>query len=229
MAIAGKAPVKGVAGEFLHRASHDLLVQAYAGEVAQAGDLLRQILVPAGFLVREATNGQEAIRRIVEERPDVVLMDVVMPVMDGRAATRLIHSRDPGLPIVAISASVFAEDVREILDLGANSFIRKPFRAADVLGEIGRQVGAEFLYEGANEAERPSSAFPGLAGLPPGLVHRLREAAERLDRTALCECLPDLALSSPPVERWVRECAASFAFEKILDALEDGVPAEAVR
>ena len=192
-------------------------------------ELLRQMLVPVGFRVREAANGQEALSRIVEERPDIVLMDVVMPVMDGRVATRIIRSRDPGLPIVAISASVFAEDAREILALGANSFIRKPFRSAEVLGEIARQVGAEFVYEGVEETSCPGPAPVSFTGLPADLLGRLRAAAERLDRGAVGECLPELGRSSPALEGWVGECAANYAFECILDAMEEALPIEAVR
>ena len=189
-------------------------------------DLLRQVLESAGFAVTEAANGREALQRVVDDRPDAVLMDVVMPVMDGREAIRFIRSRDPRLPIIAISASVFGEDAREILGLGANSFIRKPFCRAEVLAEVGRQVGAEFLPEGEEGAPR-SATIPSFAPVPPDLRRRLQAAAEQLDRGAVGECLVDLGRVGPELESWVGEKAAGYAFESILEALEVAAPVDA--
>ena len=106
--------------------------------------------------------------------------------------------------------------------MGASSFIRKPFRSAEVLAEIGRQVGAEYLYEESGEtAGGPSTApLPSFAAVPSGLRLRLHEAAERLDRAAVGECLAELGSASPALEAWVREKAAGYAFESILQALE---------
>ena len=78
------------------------------------------VLTDSGFEVIQAENGQEALDRAVEEKPDLILMDISMPVMDGVEAARLIHA-DPAtkhIPIVAISAHLWdgawIEKTREV-------------------------------------------------------------------------------------------------------------------
>ncbi len=76
-------------------------------------------------LVGEAENGQQALRLCAEERPDVVLMDLVMPGMDGVEATRAIRERFPEIKVIALTS--FPEDrlVQEVLEAGALSYLLK--------------------------------------------------------------------------------------------------------
>jgi len=76
-------------------------------------------------VVGEATNGQEAVRLCEELQPDVILMDVSMPVMDGLAATRIIAGRFPRVAIVILTNSTGAQRAGEALDAGASLVLRK--------------------------------------------------------------------------------------------------------
>ena len=79
-----------------------------------------------GFeLVGRARNGREAVELAEELRPDLVIMDVEMPVMDGVEATRLLRERLPNLPVLAISGHDYEERALEIRSAGAADYIRK--------------------------------------------------------------------------------------------------------
>jgi DNA-binding NarL/FixJ family response regulator len=76
-------------------------------------------------VVGEATNGQEAVQLCEELQPDVILMDVSMPIMDGVAATRIIAERFPHIAIVILTNSTGSQRAGEALDAGASLVLRK--------------------------------------------------------------------------------------------------------
>ena len=92
----------------------------------------REILVfrlqRLGFEVLVASNGKEAIETASQAKPDVILMDLRMPVMDGWEATRALRQTEWGkdLPVVAVTAHAMEEDRRKALNAGCNEFIPKP-------------------------------------------------------------------------------------------------------
>lgn len=104
--------------------------------------MLADILRPLGFDTVEAADGQEALDRIGQSRPDLVLMDLAMPVMDGLQATRALRSLQltRNLPIIALSANASNADRDEALEAGAQVFLAKPFDRADLLRCLGEQL-----------------------------------------------------------------------------------------
>jgi CheY-like chemotaxis protein len=112
-------------------------------------ELLGVILTEAGGELEVADNGAEAVRRVTEgEAPDVVLMDVHMPVMDGFAATRALRGdgRFGGLPVVAMTADITPEDRARCLEAGMNDHLTKPVDTGalfSVLVKWGRQAPQE--------------------------------------------------------------------------------------
>jgi hypothetical protein len=90
--------------------------------------ILRDLLTNAGFELIEATTGEEGVRLAVRNHPDLILMDVQMPVMNGIDATRAMRAL-PGradLPILAMTANAFDEDRQACLAAGMNDHIGKP-------------------------------------------------------------------------------------------------------
>jgi DNA-binding NarL/FixJ family response regulator len=107
-----------------------------ADDRSQARDGLRALLatVPAVEVVGEAVNGQEAVQLVVESRPDVVLMDAKMPVLDGLEATRLIKAEWPEVRVIVLT--IHAALGAEALAAGANAFLVKGCPAGELLGTI---------------------------------------------------------------------------------------------
>ncbi len=93
--------------------------------------LLRDLLERGGAFVQEAEGGEEAVRAVAGTRPDLVLMDIQMPGVDGVEATEHIRSLEgcESLPVVAVSANVAADERQRVLDAGLNDFIGKPVTA----------------------------------------------------------------------------------------------------
>lgn len=103
-------------------------------------DLVRTLLESEGFSVQSASNGQEALSEIALHRPDVVLLDVMMPIMDG--VTCCIELRKnpetSDVPVVVMSATTnLSTTVKEI---GANGFIAKPFGIGELVRLLNRQL-----------------------------------------------------------------------------------------
>jgi two-component system, NarL family, nitrate/nitrite response regulator NarL len=90
-------------------------------------DALEAVLEADGrfAVVGRARNGREAVELVARLKPDLVVMDIEMPVMDGIEATRVLRQRLPGLPVVAISGHDYEERVLEIRAAGADDYVRK--------------------------------------------------------------------------------------------------------
>ncbi len=90
--------------------------------------MMRRLLEMSGYRVVEAVNGQQAVELAGDESPDVILMDLSLPMLDGLAATRKIRERDQlaRVPIVAVSAHDSADFHAEALAAGCNEYVTKP-------------------------------------------------------------------------------------------------------
>ena len=105
-------------------------------------ELLRLYLVKEGYNVTMVHDGGAALAEFDKLHPDLVLLDVMMPVMDGLEATRRIrtctHPRGATVPIIAISANAFADDIQKAKNAGMNEHLAKPFEMEKVLRAISR-------------------------------------------------------------------------------------------
>ena len=90
--------------------------------------MMRRLLEMAGYRVIEAMNGEEAVKLAESDRPNLILMDLSLPVIDGLAATRLIRKLPDfdAIPIIAVSAHDTSDFQSEAIDAGCNSYVTKP-------------------------------------------------------------------------------------------------------
>ncbi len=95
-----------------------------------------KVLLDAGHEVLEAENGREAVNKYAEWRPDVVLMDITMPEMDGLVALKEIKKLDPSARVAMVTAMGQQAIVMEALKAGAKDFVLKPFQAERVLASL---------------------------------------------------------------------------------------------
>lgn len=97
----------------------------------------------SGYRVLQASNGAEGVSAACAERPDIILMDIKMPVMDGIEAVRQLK-RYPALrdvPIVAYSAHAQRDDIEAGLAAGFDGYVTKPAELSDLLAEVARLIG----------------------------------------------------------------------------------------
>jgi CheY-like chemotaxis protein len=122
-----------------------LVVDDVVENRAVAVEMLGQL----GFDMVEADNGREALDKAKARRPALILMDVVMPEMDGLEATRRLRQlpelRD--LPIIAVSASASGTDATKSLAAGANAFLPKPIDFSGLLTQVAALLKVEWTYE----------------------------------------------------------------------------------
>lgn len=102
-------------------------------------ELVRIVLSKRYRLVR-AHNGIEAVTSCEDERPDLVLMDIRMPEMNGLDATRIIKEVNHDIPVIALSAYAFDENIREAMAAGCDEFMAKPFRVEDLLDTVEKYI-----------------------------------------------------------------------------------------
>jgi two-component system chemotaxis response regulator CheY len=108
-------------------------------DVAFVRKTLSEILTQAGYqVVGEAADGNEAVSKYIATRPDLVTMDIVMPMMSGIEATRKIIKLEKEARVVIISAMGQENLVMEAINVGARDYVLKPFSASDVLKTLER-------------------------------------------------------------------------------------------
>lgn len=136
-------------------------------------EFMRDVLTD--YQVIEAVNGQDAWQKIIEVRPDVILSDVMMPVMDGIELCRMVKSNEvtASIPFVMLTARLAAEHRVEGLESGADDYITKPFnidmlnlRIRNLLGWARRSARRSFLDK--NKEEKKDSSQPKERAIPKG-------------------------------------------------------------
>lgn len=165
----------------VHRSSHAAKPtrKNYVAKVLLVDDsddfreFMRDVLTD--YQVIEAVNGQDAWQKIIEVRPDVILSDVMMPVMDGIELCRMVKSNEEtaSIPFVMLTARLAAEHRVEGLESGADDYITKPFnidmlnlRIRNLLGWARRSARRSFLDK--NKEEKKDSSQPKERAIPKG-------------------------------------------------------------
>ncbi len=203
-----------------------------ADDLEDNRQLLAQLLGPLGFEIRLAVNGAEAVREFEQWRPHLVLMDFRMPVMDGHEAIRRIRALPGGgeVKIIAVTASAMGENRQELMRIGADDFISKPFREVELFEKIHAHVGVQYIYAQPPAAASAEDAVEltseSAAGLPPDLIRAMREAVITADLDQLLAKISEVP--DPGVAQGLRRLAEAFQYQKLLDLFSPAeIPAAA--
>ncbi len=196
--------------------------------------VLVNILNRLGFSVVEAVNGLDGVRMAEAHLPDLILMDLVMPRMDGFTATRRIHENPvlSNVPVIAISASTLVSPERILIDSGCCDYIRKPVSFPELFAKIQRHLPIRWLYADAASpaggecgplSSRPAVPPPAITAAPDAsTLAGLRQLALDGDFNGLSAALSALATQAdfaPFAERLCR-VAEGFDEDRILRFLE---------
>ena len=189
-------------------------------------EFLQSFLLQIGFDVAEATDGDTALGLIASWQPDLVLMDVMMPGMDGNATTRKIREQWPELKVVGVSANVFEEAERKAYESGMNLYVRKPYKEIELLHAIGEMLSVTFRYEdehgGAGSEVMAANCFkPDLSLLADEQISALSQAASFGDYYHLLELLAEIdAPAGGPLQESV-QCMREMVEKYDYEALEN--------
>ena len=186
-------------------------------------ELLVSLLEEAGFVVREARDGEDAVAQFQRWAPHFVWMDMRMPAVDGYQATRRIRTLPGGeaVKIVALTASAFEEQRPRILGAGCDDVVHKPFRIERLFDIMAEQLGVRYRYREREERAPPAEADGvALADLPRELREGLREAARSLSDEEFAAALVPVRERDPELAEGLDRLAREFRFDRILGLLE---------
>ncbi|MBF0290907.1 MAG: response regulator [Nitrospinae bacterium] len=185
--------------------------------------LLRRLLEDAGFEVKVAANGEEAVKMFQSYRPGFIWMDRRMPVMDGLEATRRIRALDGGkdVKIVAVTASALTEDRAEILSIGMDDFVRKPYRPMEIFDCMAKHLGVRYVYK-QTAPTGVGALVPAaeLAGLPATLRRELADGLILGNVERLAELMTRVERQDAALAKSLARHINSFNYLPILKALE---------
>lgn len=139
---------------------------------------LNDLLSREGYDVIVAENGQIALELFQQQKPDFIILDIMMPVMDGYAVCREIRRKDDDIPIIFLSAK--SEEIDRVigLELGADDYISKPFGTREVIARI-RAITRRYLKTQTTEVESIFFEFGDLLIVPNEL--RAKRGEEQID------------------------------------------------
>ncbi len=192
---------------------------------------LVQMLSSIGFEICEAENGQEGINLWETWHPDLILMDMRMPVMNGYEATKQIKATPKGkrITIIALTAGVF-DDKQAILASGCDGWVQKPFRTEELFDKIAQYLKVRYLYahEGTQEQNNSNSdnilnpetlkaLGASLAAMPNEWRTELQVAASSLDDQRCLELIGEIAVEYADIYRNLTNLVENFRMDIIVD------------
>ncbi|MCC3568703.1 MULTISPECIES: PAS domain S-box protein [unclassified Microcoleus] len=195
-------------------------------DVAENRQLLLKLLAPLGFEVEEATNGQEGIALQSTWKPHLILMDMLMPVMDGYAATKLIKQTPEGKEtiIIALTASAFDEQRHIILSAGCDDFICKPFREEVLFEKIAHHLNLRYIYEEENSSTSGSApqllkslTAEDLSVMPRDWVVDLYQAALCVDDNRILQLIEQIPETEANLANALKDLVENFRIDIIID------------
>ena len=193
--------------------------------------LLVKLLTAVGFSVLEAENGQEAVELWASYCPDLIFMDMRMPVMNGYEATQEIkkYLQGQATTVIALTASALEEQRVVILSAGCDDFMRKPFQEEVLMQKIGQYLGVKYLYEeGTTREEKRTQDFSinsqslefHLSQMPKEWVEKLHQAALKCLDNVIIDLVAQIPEIHAPLANTLEDLANNFIFDQIIDLIQ---------
>ena len=185
--------------------------------------LLVTALKNLGFEVYEAENGQTAIEAFKSWQPHLIWMDMQMPMMNGYEATTKIRQLEGGdtVKIIALTASVFVNQHKNIIDAGCDTVMHKPFHIQEIFAALTKYLGVEFLFQ---EERRETARLPAskitpemIAILSSTLRQQLFQATLELDTEEIDAIIEQIRPAEPDIATSLDAMVKNFQFEQILE------------
>lgn len=205
--------------------------------------LFRDVLLPLGFAIRDASNGQEALQIWEHWHPHLIWMNLRMPIMDGYKATCQIRQREAQIRnslttekksvseisrcvIIALTASSLEQERIVAFSVGFDDFLAKPFRQADIFELMHKHLNIQYIYENNSLSQAPgpvkneTPSLTMLDTLSPELLQNLERAALHSDVELMTQCLERVRSMNAPLADSLSSLANNFAYGEILTLVQ---------
>jgi PAS domain S-box-containing protein len=189
--------------------------------------LLKDLLTPIGFLIKEASNGQEAIAIFEEWHPHLILMDIYMPVMDGYQAITAIKERDRAnlTKIIATTASVLQEERDKIFATGCVDAIGKPLNTEELLKAIAKNLNLTYTYcqnnlDSITTFSNASIDLEQLKQMPDEWIEKLHYAAISANERDIYALITQIPPEQISLANCLQQMVNNFALEGIINYAE---------
>ncbi|NES19132.1 MAG: response regulator [Symploca sp. SIO3E6] len=188
--------------------------------------VVTNLLKTVGFEVREAKNGKQAVALWQIWQPHLIWMDMRMPVMDGYEATKQIKATKKGQAtvIIALTASAFKEERANILAVGCDDFVRKPFQESVLFNKMAEHLGVVYLYEEPTKTISPQKSSTQevltpevLAFMPTEWIAQLHQAASQLNDTLVFQLLEQIPETHTSLAETLADLAEQIRFDLIIE------------
>jgi CheY-like chemotaxis protein len=206
--------------------------------------LLVKLLETVGFDVREAVNGRETLEIWKDSQPDLIWMDIRMPVMDGYEATRRIRKLEDkhlksrignaGIqgsnsrirtPIIALTASPFEKDRQRVVEAGCDDFVCKPFRVEEIFELMRKHLGLRYVYaepfdKSVSLQVNTDLLVPSaLANLPPDLLASMEQDLIEGNKDLILGHIDQIRLRDEALAETLTRLVDDFEYAKILNSI----------
>lgn len=189
--------------------------------------LLVELLRPLGFEVREAADGEAALKLWEEWKPHLIFMDLRMPLLDGLEAASRIKAHPAGKQtvVVALTASAFEQDRAQMLAAGCDEFISKPFRQEQIYRCLQKHLGVRYTYTSVRATRRKSGTLDPVArqqaaSLSAEWRDRMRRAIIDGDVVTIEALIDQIAPEHAELATLLRQWAYDFEYERIRSLFE---------
>ena len=200
-------------------------------DIAANRDVLSQMLTTIGVVVETAEDGQQALDLMRQQMPNILFIDIRMPVMDGPETLKRLfdeYGRDATV-VVAVTASVFDHERQQYLSLGFSEFIDKPLLVEQVYACLSKHLGVDFVYKDsvqpASTGSQPASRemlTEALSGLPADWLARLLQAASTADAEEVLDLLKQVETEHEDLVIALRDLVHNFRFDRIMELAQSG-------
>lgn len=204
-------------------------------------DLIAQLLNSVGFETRVAENGQTAIAQWQVWHPNLIWMDMRMPIMDGYQATEYIRNvetqttslQQQRTVIIALTASAFEEQHAKIIAVGCDDFVRKPFREQVIFEKMAEYLGVQYIYEQEERSNQKDGLTPdssprfealdpsALLIMPVEWIVNLHQAALAVDADRILQLIEQIPETHFTLAAGLAELVHRFCFDEILELTQE--------
>ncbi len=191
--------------------------------------VIQEMLEPLGILTCNAQDGAEAVEMTRSWVPDLILMDLRMPVMDGYEAASIIKATEAGkeIHIIAVTASPLEIDEQRILNSGMSGYVRKPFKEHQLFSILEAKFGKIFVYSDEEQSDENKSAssssevtWQEIQTIPHDLVEQLKAATINAQFDQILMLIQKIAKYAPKTSILLQKLADGYQYDSLIKLFE---------